>query len=85
MLAIIIPYYKLIFFEATLQSLVNQTDQRFRVYIGDDASPEDCTFLLGKYKGQFYCHQFMANKQKHQRIDVKKQQKCQFIDVFVSL
>lgn len=38
MLAIIIPYYKFTFFEATLQSLANQTDQRFKVYIGDDAS-----------------------------------------------
>lgn len=53
MLAIIIPYYKLTFFEATLQSLANQTNQRFKVYIGDDASPKDCTPLLEKYKGKF--------------------------------
>ncbi len=58
MLAIVIPYYKLTFLEATLLSLANQTDQRFKVYIGDDASPEDCTPLLEKYRGQFYCHQF---------------------------
>lgn len=48
MLAIIIPYYKFTFFEATLQSLANQTDQRFKVYIGDDASLEDYAFLSGK-------------------------------------
>lgn len=53
MLAIVIPYYKLTFFEATLESLVNQTDQRFKVYIGDDASPEDPIVLLEKYKGRF--------------------------------
>lgn len=53
MLAIIIPYYKLTYFEETLQSLSNQTDKRFKVYIGDDASPEDCTGLLNKFKGQF--------------------------------
>ncbi|TRX13477.1 glycosyltransferase family 2 protein [Flavobacterium gawalongense] len=53
MLAIIIPYYKRIFFEATLLSLSNQTDKRFNIYIGDDASPEDPTFLLEKFKGQF--------------------------------
>ena len=41
MLAIIIPYFKLLFFEETLQSLAIQTDKRFKVYIGDDASPED--------------------------------------------
>lgn len=46
MLAIIIPYYKLRFFEATLESLANQTDKRFKVYIGDDASPENLADLL---------------------------------------
>ncbi len=53
MLAIIIPYYKLTYFKETLQSLADQTDKRFKVYIGDDASPEDPTVLLDKYKGQF--------------------------------
>lgn len=53
MIAIVIPYYKLTFFEATLQSLANQTNKHFKVYIGDDASPEDCTALLQKHKGQF--------------------------------
>lgn len=53
MLAIVIPYFKHTFFEATFESLANQTDQRFKVYIGDDASPEDPTVLLGKYKGKF--------------------------------
>ena len=38
-LAIVIPYFKKEFFESTLQSLVDQTDHRFSVYIGDDASP----------------------------------------------
>ncbi len=52
MLAIIIPYYKLTFFDETLQSLVNQTDMRFKVYIGDDASPENPSYLLEKYKGK---------------------------------
>jgi glycosyltransferase involved in cell wall biosynthesis len=53
MLAIVIPYYKLTFFGETLQSLANQTDQRFKVYIGDDASPETPEILLEKFKGQF--------------------------------
>lgn len=63
MLAIVIPYYKLTFFDETLQSLVNQTDQRFKVYIGDDASPEDCTPLLEKYREQFdfVYHRFESN------------------------
>jgi glycosyltransferase involved in cell wall biosynthesis len=53
MLAIVIPYYKLTFFEATLQSLANQTDKRFKVYIGDDASPESSSDLLAKFHGKF--------------------------------
>ncbi|WP_179005939.1 glycosyltransferase family 2 protein [Winogradskyella forsetii] len=48
-LAIIIPYYKRTFFEDTLLSLENQTDKRFTVYIGNDASPEDCEDLVLKY------------------------------------
>ena len=63
MLAIIIPFYKLTFFEATLQSLAHQSDKRFKVYIGDDASPEDCTALLQKFEGQidFIYHRFETN------------------------
>ncbi|OAZ05413.1 glycosyltransferase family 2 protein [Flavobacterium succinicans] len=63
MLAIIIPYYKLTFFEATLQSLAAQTCQDFKVYIGDDASPEKPTELLEHFQGQFdfVYHRFEFN------------------------
>jgi glycosyltransferase involved in cell wall biosynthesis len=63
MLAIIIPYFKLAFFDATLQSLANQTDKRFRVFIGDDASPENPSVLLEKYKNKFdfVYHRFEEN------------------------
>ena len=63
MLAIIIPYYKLTFFEATLQSLAAQTCQDFKVYIGDDASVEDPSMLLEGYKGKFdfVYHRFATN------------------------
>lgn len=53
MLSIAIPYYKIRFFEATLQSLAIQTDKRFKVYIGNDASSEAPTQLLEKFKNQF--------------------------------
>ncbi|NIX64659.1 glycosyltransferase family 2 protein [Gaetbulibacter sp. S0825] len=53
MIAIVIPYYKIIYFEDTLKSLANQTSKKFHVYIGDDASPEAPSKLLDKYKGQF--------------------------------
>lgn len=63
MLAIVIPYFKLTFFEATLESLASQTDQRFKVYIGNDASPEDPEDLLNKYQGKFdfVYHRFETN------------------------
>lgn len=63
MIAIIIPYYKRTFFEATLQSLAGQTDKRFKVYIGDDASPENPNGLLEKYqeKFDFTYHRFESN------------------------
>ena len=63
MLAIVIPYYKVTFFKTTLNSLSHQTDKRFKVYIGDDASPENPAILLEKYKTQFdfEYHNFQKN------------------------
>ena len=63
MLAIIIPYFKLTYFEVTLQSLANQTAKRFKVYIGDDASPEDCSNLILQFESQFDLryHRFETN------------------------
>ena len=63
MLAIIIPYYKHRFFEATLQSIASQTDERFKVYIGNDASSENPNDLLEKYIEQFdfVYHRFETN------------------------
>lgn len=50
MIAVIIPFFKLKYFEATLQSLADQTDKRFKVYIGNDASPENPERLIETYK-----------------------------------
>lgn len=63
MLAIIIPYFKIVFFEATLRSLAQQTDQRFKVYIGDDASPNNPQNLLRQFEGffDFEYHRFESN------------------------
>lgn len=49
-LAVVIPYYRKLFFEATLESLAAQTDKRFKVYIGDDASPDNPATLLERFK-----------------------------------
>ena len=40
-LAVVIPAVKAAFFEAALQSVADQSDGRFRLYVFDDASPED--------------------------------------------
>ena len=53
MLAIVIPYYKITFFDETLRSLSSQTNLDFKVYIGDDASPENPSELLKKYENKF--------------------------------
>lgn len=63
MLAIIIPYYKLTFLNDTLKSLANQTDKRFKVYIGDDASFENPEVLINSYRDKFdfVYHRFEEN------------------------
>lgn len=50
MLAIVIPYYNIQFFEETLKSLSLQTDKRFNVYIGNDASTAKPDAIIEKYK-----------------------------------
>lgn len=40
LLAIVIPAYKAIYLSKTLESIAGQTNQNFRLYIGDDASPD---------------------------------------------
>lgn len=48
-LAIVIPYYKIDFFDRTLFSLSHQTDKRFKVYIGNNNSPDDPTAIINNY------------------------------------
>lgn len=48
-LAIVIPFFKIYYLENLLLSLVAQTDQRFNLYIGDDASPHNIGDIITKY------------------------------------
>lgn len=48
-LAIVIPYYKIDFFEETLQSIATQSNRDFVLYIGNDASSDDPLPLIEKY------------------------------------
>ena len=48
-IAIVIPYYKIDFFEKTLESLQLQTNKDFNLYIGNDKSPNNPQKLIEKY------------------------------------
>jgi glycosyltransferase involved in cell wall biosynthesis len=63
MVAIIIPYNKISFFEEAMRSLANQTDKRFKVYIGDDASPENPLRIVANFqeKIDLVYHRFETN------------------------
>lgn len=50
MIAIVIPYYKILYFEKTLMAIAKQTNKNFKLYIGDDASPENPGLLIDKYQ-----------------------------------
>lgn len=50
MLTIIITYYNIRYFQQTLESLTAQTDKRFKVLIGNDASPDSPDALINAYK-----------------------------------
>lgn len=61
-LAIVIPLYKKDFFEETLNSICNQTDKRFNLYIGNDASSSDFEEIIKSYKEKFdFTYQFFKN------------------------
>jgi glycosyltransferase involved in cell wall biosynthesis len=53
MLTIVIPYYKIVFFEKTLLSLANQTNKNFKVVIGNDNSSENPIELINQYSKVF--------------------------------
>lgn len=58
MIAIVVPYYNLTYFEETILSLSNQTDKRFNLYIFNDNSPNDPTPVLNKYQNQLHFEYF---------------------------
>lgn len=49
-LAIVAPIYKARFLNKVLETLSNQTDKRFVVYLGDDASPESLHDIVSAYE-----------------------------------
>ena len=64
LLAIIVPAYKSAYLREALESILRQTDGRFRIYIGDDASPEpvgDIVRSLGLGADKLLYHRFAEN------------------------
>lgn len=66
-LAIVIPFYKLKFFEAALTSIANQTNKKFRVYVSDDGSTENVKPLIELFQSKFELkyHRFDKNLGKY--------------------
>ncbi len=62
-LAIVIPYFKINYFEELLSSLEGQTCKDFNVYIGDDCSLDSPVSLINKYKNRIniYYRRFEKN------------------------
>ncbi|MDE7412815.1 MAG: glycosyltransferase [Muribaculaceae bacterium] len=62
-LAIIIPAYKPSYLNDALNSIASQTDKRFTVYIGDDASPSNLRDIIEKYDDRIDIkyHRFKTN------------------------
>lgn len=52
-LAIVIPYYKIDFFEETIKSVAAQSNRNFVLYIGNDASPDNPLPIIEKYLSDF--------------------------------
>ena len=76
MLAIVIPFYKISFIEETFQSLANQTNKNFKVYIGDDASPDDVSVILAKYRGFFDFNYFRFSENLGGKSLVQQWERC---------
>jgi hypothetical protein len=80
MLSVIIPYYKINFFKETLQSLALQTDKRFKVYIGDDESPNNPLALIKNFYDKFDLVYYRFNKNLGSKSLVQHWNRCIDLD-----
>ena len=62
-LTVVVPYYKRDYFDLTLNSLTNQSDKDFTVFVGDDASPHDPTEVIRKHQSSITIkyHRYASN------------------------
>jgi glycosyltransferase involved in cell wall biosynthesis len=63
-LAIVIPSHRTLYLRAALDSLADQSDRRFAVYVGDDASADDIAGVCADYAGRLplRLHRFTHNR-----------------------
>jgi hypothetical protein len=76
MLAIVIPFYKIDFFEETLSSLATQSNKKFRVYIGNDHSPADPCNLINKFQDKIDIKYTKFNDNLGQKSLVQQWHRC---------
>ncbi len=76
LLAIVIPAYKTKFLRAALQSIAAQTDQRFQVYVGDDASPEPVETIVREFSGKISVRYQRFNENLGKKSLVGQWQRC---------
>ena len=61
-LAIVIPAYKATFLSKTLDSLAQQTNQNFTVYVGNDAGPEGIAEIVDGFRDRLnICYRYFEN------------------------
>ena len=66
-LAIVIPAYKARFFKEVLDSIAQQDNPNFAVYVGDDASPDDLMSIVALFQEKMDIHyvRFQENMGSH--------------------
>ena len=75
-LAIVIPAYKILYLSETLDSLANQTNKNFNVYVGDDCSPDDIASVCKKYEKLISLEYYRFNTNLGKTKLVKQWERC---------
>jgi glycosyltransferase involved in cell wall biosynthesis len=75
-LAIVIPAYKITYLEEALNSLANQTNKNFNVYVGDDCSPYDISSVCKKYEDKMSLDYYRFDKNLGGTNLVKQWERC---------
>ena len=75
-LAIVIPAYKTKFLRTALQSIAAQTDHRFQLYVGDDASAEPVETIVREFSGKISIRYQRFNENLGKKSLVSHWQRC---------